>query len=211
LQNPDHYIVISGIEPKQGYVHVFDFDGNRTRQKRETFEKRWTGYTLHIEKDKSFFNSKIDDSIPRAVFDHLILDKGDIPAVGEPIEFVFPVSNTGTANLVIEDVKVNCGCLKSEKPEHPIPPGKSDVVKLFYSIEPKRGVFTQTAAIKTNDPKHPVVVISACGFTGVDVRIERRRESLLIVFLLDGKRSIVVLSVTPVNGMIFKLKLNLPI
>jgi ABC-type bacteriocin/lantibiotic exporter with double-glycine peptidase domain len=67
LKNPDHYIVISGIESEQGYVHVFDFDGQRTRQKRETFEKRWTGYTLHIEKDKSFFKSQIKDSIPRIV------------------------------------------------------------------------------------------------------------------------------------------------
>jgi hypothetical protein len=188
LKNPDHYIVVSEIEPEQGYVHIFDDAGNRTRQKRETFEKRWTGYTLHIEKDKSFFNSKMDDSIPRAVFDHLILDKGDIPAVGEPIEFVFPVSNTGTADLVIEDVKVNCGCLKSEKPEHPIPPGKSDVIKLFYSIEPKRGVFTQTAAIKTNDPQYPVVVISACGFTGVDVRIEPSRIFLDRLFV--GRKTV---------------------
>jgi ABC-type bacteriocin/lantibiotic exporter with double-glycine peptidase domain len=67
LAKPDHYVVVSGLEPEQGYVHIFDDAGNRTRQKRETFEKRWTGYTLHIEKDKSFFNSKIDDSIPRIV------------------------------------------------------------------------------------------------------------------------------------------------
>ncbi|MDR2115771.1 MAG: DUF1573 domain-containing protein [Planctomycetaceae bacterium] len=172
LKNPDHYIVISGMEPEQGYVHIFDFDGQRTRQKRETFEKRWTGYTLDVEKEKAFFNSELNDSVPRVVFDHLIFDKGDIPAVGEPIEFVFPIHNTGNADLIVEDVKVNCGCLKSEKPSRPIPPGKSDVVKLFYSIEPKLGVFAQPAAIKTNDPKHPIVVISASGFTGVDVRIE---------------------------------------
>jgi hypothetical protein len=172
LKNPDHYIVISGIEPEQGYVHIFDFDGQRTRQRREIFEKRWTGYTLYIEKDQSFFNSQNNDSVPRAVFDHLILDKGDIPALGEPIEFVFPIYNTGTTNLVVEDVQVNCGCLKSEKPEHPIPPGGNDVVKLFYSIEPKRGVFMQTAAVKTNDPNNPIVAISVYGFTGVDVRME---------------------------------------
>jgi predicted double-glycine peptidase len=183
LQSPDHYIVVSGIEPEQGYVHIFDFDGQRTRQKREAFEKRWTGYTLHIEKDKSFFNSKINGSFPRVVFDHLILDKGDIPAVGEPIEFVFPVYNTGTTDLIIEDVKVNCGCLKSEKPNHAIPPGKGDVVKLFYSIEPKHGVFEQTAAIKTSDPNNPIVVIAASGFTGVDVRINPTKIYLDTLFL----------------------------
>ncbi|GHT16428.1 hypothetical protein FACS1894189_0060 [Planctomycetales bacterium] len=172
LANPDHFIVVSGIEPRQGYVHIFDSDGNRTRQQREAFEKRWTGYTLHLTKNDAFFTTKTDEPTPHAVYDHLILDKGDIPAVGEPTEFVFPIRNNGSSDLIVEDVKVNCGCLRSEKPASPVPPGKSDVIKLFYSVEPKRGVFTQTAAVRTNDPKHPIVVLSACGFTGVDVRIE---------------------------------------
>jgi predicted double-glycine peptidase len=178
LEKPEHYIVVSGIEPERGYIHIFDDAGNRTRQKRETFEKRWTGYSLHIKKNTDFFVAKSKEDKPHILFDHLILDKGDIPAVGEPTEFVFPIHNTGTSDLIIEDVKVNCGCLKSEKPAKPIPPGKSDTIKLFYSVEPKRGVFTQTAAVKTNDPARPVVVLSACGFTGVEVRIEPSRITL---------------------------------
>jgi hypothetical protein len=183
LTNPDHFIVVSGIEAQQGYVHIFDSDGNRTRQQREIFEKRWTGYTLHVTKNDSFFTTRTDESKPLAVYDHLILDKGDIPAVGEPTEFVFPIHNNGTKNLIVEDVKVNCGCLRSEKPAKPIPPGKSDVIKLFYSVQPQRGVFTQTAAVKTNDPDYPIIVLSACGFTGVDVRIEPSRIHLDKLFV----------------------------
>jgi hypothetical protein len=178
LEKPEHYIVVSGMEPERGYIHIFDDAGNRTRQRRDTFEKRWTGYSLHIKKNAEFFVSKSKKDKPRILFDHLILDKGDIPAVGEPTEFVFPIRNIGNSNLVIEDVKVNCGCLKSEKPTEPISPGESGVIKLFYSVEPKRGVFTQTAAVKTNAPDNPVVVLSACGFTGVEVRIEPSRITL---------------------------------
>ncbi|MDR1480913.1 MAG: DUF1573 domain-containing protein [Planctomycetaceae bacterium] len=171
LTAPEHFIVVSGIELSQGFVHVFDSDGNRTRQRRETFEKRWTGYALHVKKDDAFFATS-DKSKPRAVYDHLIIDKGDIPAVGEPTEFIFPIHNRGTADLVVDDVKVGCACLKSEKPNLPIPPGGSGVIKLFYTVESKHGVFTQTAAVHTNDPDYPVIVLSACGFTGVDIRIE---------------------------------------
>ena len=140
LAKPDHYIVISGMEPERGYIHIFDDAGNRTRLRRETFEQRWTGYTLHVQKDSNFFAAKVSDSKPQAMFDYLILDKGDIPAVGEPVEFVFPIHNFGNGDLIVEDIKVNCGCLKSEKPNAPIKPGENGVVKLFYSIEPKRGV-----------------------------------------------------------------------
>ncbi|MDR2704814.1 MAG: DUF1573 domain-containing protein [Planctomycetaceae bacterium] len=178
LTNPDHYIVVSGIEPKRGYIHIFDDTGNRTRLQREAFEKRWTGYSLHIKKNTDFFTTKSKSDSPNILFDYLILDKGDIPAIGEPTEFVFPVHNFGNRDLIIEDVKVNCGCLKSEKPTAPIPPGESGVVKLFYSVEPQRGVFNQSAAVKTNDPNTPTVLLSACGFTGVEVRIEPSRITL---------------------------------
>ena len=172
LSNPNHFIVVSGIEPTNGYVHVYNDSGNRSRLKRVDFEKRWTGYSLHLQKDQSKIAVNPKEKKPYIVFDYLIQDKGDIPAIGEPIEFFFPIHNFGQANLVIEDIKVNCGCLSSEKSESPIPPGKSGFVKLFYNVQPQRGVFTQTAVVKTNDPVHPVSVLSACGFTGVEVRVE---------------------------------------
>ncbi|MDR3109911.1 MAG: DUF1573 domain-containing protein, partial [Planctomycetaceae bacterium] len=178
----DHFIVVSGIEPQQEFVHIFDSDGNRTRQQRESFEKRWTGYTLHLMKDETFFAAKAGDSKPCATYEHLILDKGDIPAIGGETEFVYPIHNNGNSNLVVEDIKVSCGCLRSEKPTNPIPAGGSDVIKLFYSVEPKRGVFSQTAAVRTNDTEHPIVVLSACGFTGVDVRVEPSKIQLEKLF-----------------------------
>jgi hypothetical protein len=133
---------------------------------------------LHVKKNVDFFVAKIKYDKPQILFDQLTIDKGDIPAIGEPTEFVFSIRNLGKSDLVIEDIKVSCGCLKSEKPSAPISSGKSDVIKLFYSVQPQRGVFTQTAAVKTNDPDNPVVVLSACGFTGVEVRIEPSRITL---------------------------------
>ena len=170
LKNPDHYIVVSGIEPQNGYIHIYDDNGSRTRIKREEFEKRWSGLTLHLSRI-DLHKSSDDRNAPIIAFSHLLLDMGDIPATGEPTEFVFPICNEGTSDLVIEDVKVNCSCLKSEKPDAPIPPGGMESIRLFYTIQPKKGVFSETAAVKTNDPKYPVVVLTATGFTGVEVRV----------------------------------------
>jgi predicted double-glycine peptidase len=183
LKEPEHYIVVSGIEPERGYVHIFDDAGNRTRQDRKIFELRWAGYTLHVKKNKNFFEPKQNESSPRAMYDHLILDKGDIPAIGEPTEFVFPIKNIGRSDLVIEDIKVNCSCLKSEIPKQPIHHNESGVIKLFYSVESKRGAFAQTAAVKTNDPKNPVVVLSACGYTGVEVQLVPSKINLDRLFV----------------------------
>jgi len=121
LSYPDHYIVISEIETENESLHIFDDGGVRTRISRENFEKRWTGYTLHIRKNEALLKKQSIKNSPVIGFEYLMLDKGDIPAIGEPTEFIFPVYNLGLKELIIEDIKVSCGCLKSVKPTSPIP------------------------------------------------------------------------------------------
>lgn len=171
--SPAHYVVISGTESEKGYVHIFDGNGRRTRASREIFESLWSGATLHLQRDDD--RNSANENVR---LDYLLLDKGVIPAVGKPAEFAFSFHNVGKDDLIIQDVKVDCKCLRSEKPETPIPPGGTGVVKLFYKVEPRGGPFLQTALVTTSDKKLSQVAIVACGYSGTEVSITPDRLTL---------------------------------
>jgi hypothetical protein len=78
---------------------------------------------------------------------------------------VFEVSNTGNHPLVISDVQASCGCTTPQKPEKPIPPGKSDVIKVHFkpsskSVDGKPVEKTITVTANT-EPKITVIRINA--------------------------------------------------
>ncbi|MFH1302128.1 MAG: DUF1573 domain-containing protein [Planctomycetota bacterium] len=165
FQDPDHYVTVSGIEPENNYIHVYDGEGARVRLEREQFERRWSGITLCVKRDKQTNPNRIID------FEHLLVDKGDIPATGQITEFSFPFRNMSQEDLIIEEVQVSCSCLQSEKPKLPIRPGETGVIKLFYKVLPKTGAFLQTAVVKTNNPKSRYAVLTASGYSGVEVLV----------------------------------------
>ena len=52
---------------------------------------------------------------------------------GKEITISFRFKNTGTKNLVIENVSAQCGCTIPEKPEKPFVPGEEGVIKAKFS------------------------------------------------------------------------------
>ncbi len=176
LKNPDHYIVVCSVEPEKEFVHLFDGSGHRTRQSRAKFEQRWTGVLLAVSKPQQSYaapaptRDKAPGS-PAIQFDTLLVDLGDVSVVGKPVEFVFPIRNTGMEDLVISEVAASCTCLKVTKPERPIPPGNTGTVKLLYHVEARKGPFAHTALVNSNDPQIPHVLLTATGFAGVDVQV----------------------------------------
>lgn len=69
-------------------------------------------------------------------FDKEVHDFGQIKLESENY-CTFKVTNTGDKPLVIEDVQASCGCTTPEKPEGPIAPGKSDVIKVKFKPNSK--------------------------------------------------------------------------
>lgn len=68
-------------------------------------------------------------------FDKMKHDFGDVQAeVENTTEFV--VTNTGNKPLIISDVSASCGCTMPQKPEGPISPGKSDIIKVAFKSKP---------------------------------------------------------------------------
>jgi|SRR5688572_23399438 len=51
---------------------------------------------------------------------------------GSIAEVTYRFKNTGTKNLVIEEVRAGCGCTVAEKPLKPIAPGESEVIKAKF-------------------------------------------------------------------------------
>jgi hypothetical protein len=52
---------------------------------------------------------------------------------GKEIEITFRFKNTGSKNLVIQNVTAQCGCTIPEKPEKPFAPGEEGVIKAKYN------------------------------------------------------------------------------
>lgn len=93
-------------------------------------------------------------------FDKLVHDFGKIKVDTEhPATFV--VTNTGSKDLIIEDVQTSCGCTTAEKPEKPIKPGQSDKISVVF--HPKPGQLKEqkkSVTIKANtDPALTVLTI----------------------------------------------------
>jgi hypothetical protein len=77
----------------------------------------------------------------------------------------FVVTNTGKKPLLIANVQASCGCTTPEKPEGPIQPGKSDVIKVGFkpnskSIDKKQVSKTVTITANT-EPRLTVVTVKA--------------------------------------------------
>jgi hypothetical protein len=64
--------------------------------------------------------------------DSTYLDLGE-QKEGKEVEMSFRFKNTGTKNLVIENVSAQCGCTIPEKPEKPFAPGEEGVIRAKFN------------------------------------------------------------------------------
>lgn len=75
------------------------------------------------------------------------IDYGEIEKGSDGVR-VFEFTNTGTAPLVISDVRSSCGCTIPKKPEEPILPGKTGQIEVKYDtnrVGPIRKAITVTS------------------------------------------------------------------
>jgi hypothetical protein len=66
----------------------------------------------------------------------------------------FIITNTGNMPLIIQDVTASCGCTTPQKPEKPIAPGMTDVIKVTF--KPKEGQINEvrkTVTVTANTPQ----------------------------------------------------------
>lgn len=67
----------------------------------------------------------------------------------QSIEVTFRFKNTGSKNLVIENVSAPCGCTIPEKPEKPFAPGEEGVIKAKFNGS-GQGTISKQIHVKAN-------------------------------------------------------------
>jgi hypothetical protein len=80
------------------------------------------------------------------------IDKHDFGTVEEsgPIGYEFNFTNTGTAPIVITDVRASCGCTTPSWTKEPIAPGGKGIIKAEYNTTGRIGVFNKSITITSN-------------------------------------------------------------
>jgi Protein of unknown function (DUF1573) len=69
---------------------------------------------------------------------------------GDVVKHKFKFTNTGTNDLILENVKPSCGCTAIEWPKDPIAPGKSGEIEAQFNSTGKSGLQTKYITITLN-------------------------------------------------------------
>jgi len=92
----------------------------------------------------------------------LVYDAGDVMR-GEVVNATFKLKNTGSFPLVIGEVKGSCSCTVAEKPEDPVSPGETAIIKASVTTKAASpGQLVKTVNIMANtEPSRTEVVVKA--------------------------------------------------
>ena len=167
-----HYVVVSRIEDDQ--VYYFDLGKKLSIWSKEEFVSKWSGKVLEVSRKSAQERGIVERTMlrnrPCVQFKTLLLDKGRDLADGT-VEYVYQFKNLGSSALSIHDIKTDCKCLEAIKPDGPIKPGGSSEIRLKYKYNKYNRSYSHKAIVKSNDPKYPMVQLSAYGISNFDVEV----------------------------------------
>jgi hypothetical protein len=69
---------------------------------------------------------------------------------GEKVLISFHFKNTGIKPLIISNVSAGCGCTVPEKPEEPIQPGQSGIIKAEFNSSGRVGMVSKNVTVTCN-------------------------------------------------------------
>ena len=104
------------------------------------------------EKDKKQLAEKIEAALKDSTSVQLIdsvYNFGSIKA-GQLVQYSFKFKNTGSKALVIQEAHATCGCTVPEKPEQPIKPGETGIIKVVFNSQVKSGHQEKTITVNSN-------------------------------------------------------------
>jgi hypothetical protein len=102
---------------------------------------------------------QFDDSTSVVMLDS-VYDFGSVTE-GEKVTFNYRFKNTGKHPLVVASAVASCGCTVPEKPEEPIQPGETGMLKVVFNSEGKRGPAHKTIRVVSNAyPSFPTLLLT---------------------------------------------------
>lgn len=69
---------------------------------------------------------------------------------GELVTHSFTFKNTGNKPLVVQDAHASCGCTIPEKPEQPVKPGETGVIKVVFNTKGKSDHQEKVITVNSN-------------------------------------------------------------
>ena len=115
------------------------------------------------EKQKKQHDEKMKAAIADSTTVQLIDSVYDFGTVteGEEVTHNFTFKNTGTKPLVILTAQASCGCTVPEKPDEPIQPGQTGVIKVVFHSKDRSGHQEKSIRVTSNaKPEFGVLSLS---------------------------------------------------
>jgi hypothetical protein len=85
----------------------------------------------------------------------------DTTAEGQKVEHNFSFKNTGNKPLIVIKATASCGCTIADKPEQPILPGDTGLIKVIFNTTGKKGHNHKTITVESNAyPSFPQLILT---------------------------------------------------
>ncbi len=107
------------------------------------------------------------------------LDRYDFGEInqGDTVDVDFKFANVGKGPLVINTVKVTCGCTQPSYPFVPIDPGEEGTIGIKYVSVGKEGAQKPLVTVYTNASKEPITLMLS-GIVNVPEKDEEIKDTL---------------------------------
>jgi len=104
------------------------------------------------EKQKKITEEHIKAALSDSTTVQLIDSVYDFGTVkeGKLVTHSFTFRNTGTKPLVVMTAQASCGCTVPEKPEEPIKPGGTGIIKVVFHSKDRSGKQEKTIRVSSN-------------------------------------------------------------
>jgi LEA14-like dessication related protein len=86
-------------------------------------------------------------------------DWGKVKPAQSPLKTTLKITNSGTEQLTISDVKVGCGCTTTGIAKKELTPGETTTLDVSLNVGTNTGALTKTVSIMSNDPAAPTKTI----------------------------------------------------
>jgi hypothetical protein len=134
---------------------------------------------------------------PKIVISKMEWDYGVVKPNDKPTH-IFTIKNEGDEELIIERVRVSCGCVKVAISNKNIKPGKSAELKAIFDTTGYEGKLNKDIYIRSNDPQEPEKVIA--------LFIEIEHKSKPIISILESEWNLDLISQGDTNSFKFFIK-----
>jgi hypothetical protein len=153
------------VDPREAHpegddmMRVYDLRRPAEWHSRAKLKNRWTGESLVIRKSTSSFSR----TGPKIRWETCFEDSGWVDPYEKKRMFKYAFENVGDKPLELSIAEVGCSCARADIEPKTIAPSEKGLVTVTVDVSEKRGYFSTTVLLNTNDPSLPKCAVRASG------------------------------------------------